>query len=81
MIVMIMMMAPISQRRDHGATVGKTSSEQTIGLGRQEMMEHRPGDFDGLDDDALLAFDGNLNLGPMGPALKNFIIQILIFLV
>ena len=52
MIVMIMMMAPISQPRDHGATVGKTSSKQTPGLGRQEMMEHRPGDFDGL-----LAFD------------------------
>ena len=52
MIVMIMMMAPISQPRDHGATVGKTSSEQTPGLGRQEMMEHRPGDFN-----CFLAFD------------------------
>ena len=40
MMVMIMIMAPISQPRDHGATVGETSSEQTIGLGRQEMMEH-----------------------------------------
>ena len=57
MMVMIMMMAPISQPRDHGATVGKTSSEQTPGLGRQEMMEHRPGDFDGLEDDALSAFN------------------------
>ena len=56
-MVMIMMMAPISQPRDHGATVGETSSEQTTGLGRQEMMEHWPGDFDGLEDDALLAFD------------------------
>ena len=40
MMVMIRMMAPISQPRYHGATVGETSSEQTIGLRRQEMMEH-----------------------------------------
>ena len=44
MVMIMMMMAPISQPGDHGATVGKTCSEQTIGLGRQEVVEHGPGD-------------------------------------